>query len=122
MRLNLARFVFSQSCSVFFCVVSLQVADHLVDLVLQRRHFALRLDRDRARQVALGHGGGHLGDGAHLRRQVGGELVDVLGQVLPGAGGAGHLRLAAELAFDAHLAGHRRHLVGEGRQRVDHAR
>ena len=121
MRLNLARLVFSQSCSVFFCVVSLQVADHLVDGVLQRRHLALGLDRDRPRQVALGDGGGHLGDGAHLRGQVGGELVDVVGQALPGAGGAGHLGLAAELAFDAHLAGHRRHLVGEGGQRVDHA-
>ena len=34
----------------------------------------------------------------------------------------GTLGLAAELAFDAHLAGHRGHLVGEGGQRVDHAR
>ena len=33
----------------------------------------------------------------------------------------GTLRLAAELAFDAHLARHRGHLVGEGRERVDHA-
>ena len=88
MRLNLARLVLSQSCSVFFCVVSLQVADHLVDVVLERRHFALRLDRDRAGQVALGHGGGHFGDRAHLRGQVGRELVHVVGEVLPGAGGA----------------------------------
>ena len=36
-----------------------------------------------------------------------GELVDVVGQVAPGAGGAGHVGLAAELAFDADLAGHR---------------
>ena len=99
----------------------LQVADHLVDGVLEGRHLALRLDRDRARQVALGHRGGDLGDGAHLRGQVGGELVDVLGQVLPGAGGARHLGLAAELAFDAHLARHRGHLVGEGGERVGHA-
>ena len=99
----------------------LQVADHLVDRVLQRRDLALRLDRDRARQVALRHRGRDLGDRAHLRRQVGRELVDVLGQALPGARRARHLGLAAELAFDADLARHRRHLVGEGRERVGHA-
>ena len=99
----------------------LQVADHLVDVVLERGHFAQGLDLDRPRQVALGDGGGHLGDGPHLRRQVGGELVDVVGQVLPGAGGAGHAGLAAELAFDADLARHRGHLIGERGQRVDHA-
>ena len=121
MPVNLARLVFSQSCSVFFRVVSRQVADHLVDVVLERRHFALRLDRDRPGQVALGHGGGHFGDGAHLGGQVGGQLVHVVGQVAPDAGGAGHAGLAAQLAFDAHLAGHGGHLVGEGGQRVDHA-
>ena len=97
-----------------------EVADHLVDVVLERRHLALGLDGDRAGQVALGDGGGDLGDGADLGGQVGGELVDVLGQVLPGAGGARHLGLAAELPLDAHLAGHGGHLLGEGRQRVGH--
>ena len=98
----------------------LEVADHLVDGVLERRHLALRLDRDRARQVALRHRHRHLRDRAHLSRQVRRELVHVLGQVLPGARRARHLRLAAELAFHAHLARHRRHLLGEGRQRVGH--
>ena len=46
MRVNFARLVLSQSCSLFFSVVSLQVADHLVDVVLERRDLALRLDRD----------------------------------------------------------------------------
>ena len=78
------------------------------------------LDRDRPGQVALGHRGGDLGDGAHLGGEVGGELVDVVGQVAPGAGRAGHVGLAAELALDADLAGHRGDLVGEGGQGVDH--
>jgi hypothetical protein len=98
----------------------LQVADHLVDVVLERGHFARRLDRDRAGEVALGHRGRDVGDRAHLVGQVGGELVDVVGQVAPQAGGAGHARLAAELAFDADLAGHVGDLVAEGRQRLDH--
>ncbi len=46
-----------------------QVRDHRVDVVLQLRDFAARFHLNRARQVALGHGGRHLGDGAHLRRR-----------------------------------------------------
>ena len=98
----------------------LQVRDHLVDRVLERGHLARRLDGDRAREVALGHGGRHFGDRAHLVGQVRRELVHVVGEVAPQAGGARHARLAAELAFDADLAGHVGHLVAEGRQRVDH--
>ncbi len=43
-----------------------------------------------------------------------GHEVDVVGQVLPRAGHAGHLRLPAELAFGADLARHAGHLGGEG--------
>ena len=43
-----------------------QIADHRVDVVLQLGHFAAGFDLDGARQVALGHGGGDFGDGAHL--------------------------------------------------------
>ena len=62
-----------------------QVRDHLVDVVLELRDLALRLDVDRPGQVAAGHRGGDLGDRAHLGGQVAGELVDVLGQVPPRA-------------------------------------
>ena len=72
------------------------------------------------RQVAVGHRGGHLGDVAHLAGQVGGHEVDVVGQVLPGAGHALHLGLAAQLAFGAHLAGHAGHFRGEGVELVHH--
>jgi hypothetical protein len=97
-----------------------QVADHRVDVVLQLRDLAARPDLDRAREVALRHGRGHLGDGAHLGREVGGEQVDVAGEVLPRPGGAGHVRLAAEAAFHADLARDRGHLVGERGQRAGH--
>ena len=63
---------------------------------------------------------GDLGDVAHLRRQVAGHEVDVVGEVLPRAGDAGHLRLAAELAFGADLARDARHLGGERVELVDH--
>ena len=47
--------------------------------------------------------------------EVGGQLVDVVGEVLPGAGHARHLGLAAEAALGADLAGDTGDLVGEGR-------
>jgi hypothetical protein len=97
-----------------------QVADHLVGGVLEDAtspRASTLISRVRSPLVTAV---GHVGDRAHLSGQVGGELVDVLGEVLPRAGGAGHARLAAELAFHTHLARHRGHLVGEGGERVDH--
>ncbi len=61
------------------------------------------------RQVAVGHGRGHFGDVADLGRQVAGHGVDRIGQILPHAADALHLRLAAELAFGSHFARHARH-------------
>ena len=49
-----------------------------------------------------------------------GEQVDVAGEVLPRAGRAGHVGLAAEAAFDADLARDVGHLLGERRERVGH--
>ena len=49
-----------------------------------------------------------------------GHEVHVVGEVLPGAGDALHLGLAAELALGADLARDARHLRGERRELVDH--
>ena len=81
-----------------------QVVDHRVDVVLELGDLAARVDLNRSREVALGDGGRDLGDRADLRRQVRGEQVDVAGEVLPRAGGAGHVGLAAEPALDADFA------------------
>ena len=91
-----------------------QLLDHRVERVFEQQHFAAHVDRDLLRQVAAGDGGRHFGDVAHLRGQVRRHEVDVVGQVLPGAGDAGHLRLAAELAFGADFARDARHFRGEG--------
>ena len=97
-----------------------EIVDHRVDVVFELGDFAARVDLDRSGQVALGDGGRHLGDGAHLRRQIGGQQIDVAGQILPRAGGAGHVGLAAEAPFDADLARHGRDLIGEGGERRGH--
>ena len=77
----------------------LQVHDHLVDVVRERRDFAERFDLDRSRQVAFGDCGGDIGDRAHLGGQVTGELVHVVGQVAPRSAAAGHAGLTAQLAL-----------------------
>ena len=97
-----------------------ELVHHGVDGVLQLENLALHVDGDLARQVAARHGRRHLGDVAHLRGQVAGHGVDAVGQVLPGAGDAGHVGLAAEPAFGADLARHARHLAGEAVELVHH--
>ena len=97
-----------------------QVADHRIDVVFQLRHLAARFHLHGARQVSLGDGGGHLGDGAHLGGEIRRQQVHVAGQILPGPGSARHVGLAAKPAFDADLARHRRHLVGERREGIGH--
>ena len=81
-----------------------ELIDHRVDGVLQLEDLALHVDGDLARQVAVGDGGGDVGDVADLTGEVRRHRVDVVGEVLPGAGDARHLGLAAELAFGADLA------------------
>ena len=103
-----------------FAGEGVELVHHRVDGVFQLQDFALHVDGDLAGEVAAGHGGGHFGDVADLGGQVAGHEVDVVGEVLPGAGDAGHLRLAAELAFGAHFAGHAGDFGGEGVELVHH--
>ena len=119
-RVNLARFVFSQSCSALRDVVSRRLRIISLMLPLSAASSPCASHGDVAREVALGHGRGDVRDRAHLRGEVRGELVDVVRQIAPRARGAGHVGLAAEASFDADLARHRGDLIGEGRQRLDH--
>ena len=84
---------------------AVELVHHRVDGVLELEDLALHVDGDLARKVAAGDGGRHFRDVADLRGEVARHRVDVVGEVLPGAGDARHLGLAAELAFGADLAG-----------------
>src|SRR6185437_13036076 len=97
-----------------------ELIDHGVQRFLELQDFAAHVDRDLPRQVAAGNGGGNLGDVADLGGEVAGHRIDAVGEVLPGAGDAGHLGLAAELAVGADLAGDARHFAGEGVELIDH--
>ena len=88
-----------------------ELVDHRVDGVLQLQDLAADVDGDLLGEVAVGDGRGHLGDVAHLAGEVAGHGVDAVGQVLPGAGDALDLGLAAELALGADLAGDAGHLA-----------
>ena len=97
-----------------------ELVDHRVDGVLELEDLALDVDGDLLRQVAVGDGRGDVGDVAHLGGQVAGHEVDAVGQVLPGAGDAAHVGLAAQLAFGADFAGHAGDFSGERAELVDH--
>ena len=97
-----------------------ELVHHGVDGVLQLQNFAAHVDRDLAREVALGDGGGDFGDVADLVGQVAGHGVDAIGEIFPGAGDALHVGLAAELAFRTDFARHARDFGGEGAELIDH--
>src|SRR5262245_42148330 len=97
-----------------------ELVDHAVDRVLQLQDFALHVDGDLLREVAVGHGGGHLRDVADLRGQVAGHRVHAVGQILPRASDPRNARLTAELAFCSDLTGDARHLGGEGVELIHH--
>src|SRR5439155_1321856 len=80
-----------------------ELVHHGVDSLLEQENFAVNVHGNLLREVATGDGGGHLGDVTHLRREVPRHSVDRVGEVLPGAAHAGHLRLAAQFALGAHL-------------------
>src|SRR5206468_2921013 len=98
-----------------------QLVDHDVDRVLKFGDFAFDLDGDLLGEVALRNRRRDFRNVANLGGEIGGQLVDVVGEVLPGARRTQHIRLAAEAALGADLACHAGDLAGKGVQLVDHA-
>src|SRR6185312_10496490 len=97
-----------------------ELVDHRVDGLLQLQDLATHIDGDLSRKIAVGDGSGNLGDVTHLRRQIVRHEVDVVRQILPGAGDAAHVRLSAEPALGADFAGDAGHFAREGVQLIDH--
>ena len=71
-------------------------------------------------KVAAGDGGGHLGNVAHLGRQVAGHGVHRVGEILPRSGHARYNGLPTQFAVGAHLTGDARHFGGKRAQLVHH--
>src|SRR5207249_3220236 len=90
-----------------------ELGDHRGERLLQLKDFAGDVHGDFLGEVAARDRGCDVGDVADLSGQVRGHEVDVVGEVLPGAGDAGNLGLATELAFGADFARHAGHFGGE---------
>src|SRR5207253_2368716 len=90
-----------------------ELVHHGVDGVCQLQNFALDVDGGVAGEVAAGHGGGDLGNVAHLSGQVASHGVYRIGEIPPGARHAGNLRLTAELSVGADFTRHARNLGSE---------
>src|SRR5262249_6515494 len=97
-----------------------QLLHHRVEGFLQVQQLAPDVYSDLLGEVTAGDRGRHLGDVADLGREVAGHEVHAVGQVLPGSGDAGHLGLAAQLAFGSHFAGHASYFAGESVELVYH--
>src|SRR5439155_1189948 len=87
---------------------------------LEFGNFTFDVHRDLLGQVAVGHGRRDLGDVAHLGRKIAGHEIHAIGEVLPGAGHALDVGLAAEDAFRADLARDTRHFGGDGAELLYH--
>src|SRR6185503_16193502 len=103
-----------------FAGKGVELVHHRVERFLQLKDFARYVHGDLLGKVAAGDRGGDVGDVANLRREVRSHEVDVVGEVLPGAGHTGHLGLTTELAFGADLAGDAGHFGGKRVELVDH--
>ena len=99
---------------------SIQLIDHGVDGVFELEDFALDVDGDFFRQVAVGNRNRHVGDVTDLSGQVAGHGVHAIGQIFPSAGDAGDDGLAAELAVGADFTGDAGDFGGESIQLIDH--
>src|SRR6202011_3680533 len=67
-----------------------ELVHHGVDGILQLEDFAFHLHGDLATEVPARDSGGDIGDVAHLRGQVVGHRIDVVGEILPGASDTFH--------------------------------
>src|SRR5207248_424541 len=97
-----------------------ELVDHRVDGFLQLQNLSADVHGDLLGEIAAGDRGRDLRDVSDLGGQVRRHEVDVVGQILPRPGDAGHLSLSAELSFGADLAGDAGHLGGKGVELVDH--
>ncbi len=94
--------------------------DHAVDRVGELGDFAFGFHGQLSLEIAVGDGGHHLGDVAHLVGEAFGHEVHVVGEFLPNAGDAFHFGLTAEFSFGAHFAGHAGYFGGEAVELVHH--
>src|SRR5438094_6587186 len=116
---NRARFVFDHACSVSRFVVKRRFSIIVLMSSLSSAtspSASTWIERVRSPLVTAVA----TSASAHLCRQICGELIDVAGQILPGAGDTRHLCLTAEPALGADLMSNARHFAGKSIKLVNH--
>ncbi|KAI3479879.1 hypothetical protein L1887_58027 [Cichorium endivia] len=98
----------------------LELTHHVVDGELEVEDLALDVDVDELGEYTLGDTLCNTCDLSHLRGEVVGHLVDVFGEVLPGALDVGDVRLTAELAVGSDLHGHANDFGGKDAELTHH--
>ena len=86
----------------------------------QLQNFALHIDGDLLRQIPTRDRRGHVRDISHLPGQVAGHRIHAVGQILPRARNAAHIRLAAKFSFASDLTGDTSHFRRKRTQLIDH--
>ncbi len=87
---------------------------HGINGFFQDKDLTTHVGGDLFGQVALGHREGDVGDITYLARQVAGHEVDVIGQILPGAGYPRNDGLPTQFPFRTHFARHPGDFRSEG--------
>ena len=98
----------------------IELIHHRVDGVLQLQDLASDVDGDLLGEVAVGDGGGDLGDVADLAGQVARPWSSRCRSGPSRCPTRPDLRLAAQLALGSHLAGHAGDFGGEGVELIHH--
>ena len=98
----------------------IQLVDHRVGGFFELQDLAMDVDGNFLREVAVSHGDRNFGDVADLGGEITRHEIDALGEILPNAAHIANLRLAAELAFGADLAGNAGDFGRERIQLIDH--
>src|SRR5262249_31945647 len=97
-----------------------ELIHHDVDGVLQLEDFSASVHGDLGSQVASRHSCGNAGVVVNLVGEISGHVIDVIGEVFPGACHAAHVGLAAELAFGADFTSHAGDFAGKPVELIHH--
>ena len=94
--------------------------NHRVQRFFQLQYLTAHVHRDFLREIAIGNGRRDFGDITHLAGEVAGHKVNVVREIFPRAGDAGHLRLPAQLSVSADFARYARYFAGKCVELVHH--
>ena len=110
---------FLRNACYFVCEDSQRV-HHGVDRILELEDLTAHLDGDLLRQVSVRDSGRDERDVSNLTREVSGQRVHVVREVLPRSGDSRHFGLSAEVSFRSYLSSNACYFGCESGELIDH--